>query len=122
MANILIADDEELIRLPLKRALEKKDHTVSEASNGNEVIDVLSRKQIDLLILDLVMPEKGGLEALMEIRQKYPDLKVIVITGAIDTKQIAFADLVDQFKIKFVLEKPFDIKQLFRVVRKVLRE
>ena len=122
MANILIADDEEIIRIPLKIALERKGHLVSEASDGNEVMDVLSSEQIDLLILDLVMPEKGGLEVLMDIGQKYPDLKVIVMTGQIDTTQQPFANLVDQFKIKYVLNKPFDMKQLFRVVKKVLHE
>lgn len=122
MANILIADDEEMIRRFLRIALEKKDHSVSEASNGNEVISVLSRGQIDLLILDLMMPEKDGLETLMDIQPKYPELKVIVMTGAVDTTQSSFANLADQFKIKYVLNKPFDVKQLFRVVRKVLRE
>ena len=122
MANILIADDEEMIRHTLRISLEKKDHSVSEASNGNEVMSVLSREQIDLLILDLIMPEKDGLETLMDIQPKYPELKVIVMTGAVDTTQSSFANLADQFKIKCVLNKPFDAKQLFRVVRKVLRE
>jgi DNA-binding NtrC family response regulator len=122
VANILIADDEEMIRYPLRIALEKKDHSVSEASNGNEVMSVLSEKQIDLLILDLMMPEKDGLEALMDIQQKYPDLKVIVMTGAVDTTQPTFANLVDEFKIKYIMNKPFDAKQLFRAVRNVLRE
>ncbi len=63
--KILIADDEQMIRRSLRIALERKGHLLSEASNGNEIMSVLSREQIDLLILDVMMPEKDGVETLM---------------------------------------------------------
>ena len=120
MKAILIADDEEVIREPLKTVLERADYDVSEAADGNEVMNILNNKHIDLLVTDLAMPEKDGFETLMDIRQKYPDLNVVVMTGVIDIDQSSFAAWIDQYHIKHVLEKPFKLKHFLKVVKKAL--
>lgn len=121
MGEILIADDEEIVRTPLRMVLEKAKYSVTEATNGVEVIDILNSKHIDLLVLDMAMPEKSGMETLMDIQKEHANLKIVVMTGAIDTHQKAFSSFVKQFHVKDVLEKPFDLKLFLAVVKKALR-
>ncbi len=82
--NILIADDESLIRMDLKEILEENGYNViGEAKNGNEVLAFCQKTLPDLLILDIKMPEKDGLETLKElsISSDYPKIPVIMVTA-----------------------------------------
>ncbi len=121
MADILVADDEEIVRQLLRKILEREGHTVTEASDGYQVIDILNIRQIDLLVLDLRMPGRGGIETLMELRPSHSDLKVILITGVVDTKRDFFINLFNRLGIKYVLEKPFDVKHFLKIVEESLR-
>ena len=95
MARILIADDEEVVRDFARRILEEDNHTILEASNGNEVIRILKDERIDLLITDLVMPGKGGMEILMELKSNQPGLKIMVIEKIL-SKPKKFREEVDK--------------------------
>ena len=86
MPTVLIVDDEELIRNLIRKSLTRIGYKVIEAENGIEAIELLKGKSIDLLISDLVMPRKGGLEVIMEINNIYPNLKKIDISGKLPTK------------------------------------
>ena len=119
MAVILIADDETYIRDLIRRALPSSDYTIMEASEGNEVLDILREYHVDILILDLVMPEKGGIETFMEIRDTNKDMKIIVITGKIRTEDDAVQGLTDHFKIDAVISKPFDIDEIVDTVKEL---
>ena len=121
MEEILIADDEKIVRTPLRMALEKANYSVTEATNGVEILDILNSKHIDLLILDMAMPEKSGMETLMDIQKGHANLKIVVMTGAIDIHQKTFSRFVKQYHIKDVLEKPFDLELFLAVVKKALR-
>ncbi|MBC7475845.1 MAG: response regulator [Candidatus Sericytochromatia bacterium] len=82
--NILIADDESLIRMDLKEILEENGYNViGEAKNGNEVLAFCQKTLPDLLILDIKMPEKDGLETLKELSMSsdYPKIPVIMVTA-----------------------------------------
>jgi CheY-like chemotaxis protein len=81
MAKILIVDDEHAILLMLKKMLEKAGHEVDIASNGNEGIILFEKNKYNLLITDIIMPEKEGIETIIELHNKYPDLKIIAISG-----------------------------------------
>lgn len=105
----MIADDEIYIRELIKRSLVEDDITFYEAGNGNETLNILAEQKIDLLIIDLVMPHKGGIEALMEIREADQELKVIAITGKIETKRDSVQGIVQQFHLDALFEKPFDM-------------
>src|SRR6476620_11165929 len=107
MARILIIEDDDAVREMLRLTLTLSNHTVVEARNGQEGLNVFSKTKPDLLILDIVMPEKEGLEVLMDLRKKDPSVKVIAISGGgrrTATDYLKMAKLMGASK---VLEKPF---------------
>ena len=81
MARILVVDDEYAVRLPLRRALESEGHDVTEAIHGDEALRLFGESPFDLVLLDILMPERDGLSTLGELLNKSPQAKVIVISG-----------------------------------------
>lgn len=108
MAAILIVDDEPAIRKLLAIMLQEQGHAVYQAANGLEALDTLESKSIHLMIIDIVMPEQGGIETIMKAREKSDDLKIIVISGRVSIDNDAFQNLVKQYKVDRVFDKPFD--------------
>jgi len=82
MAAILVIDDEEIIRVLLRSALEAAGYEVTEAANGREGLDLYRKRPTDLVITDILMPELNGLDMLMELTREFLDAKVIAISGA----------------------------------------
>jgi DNA-binding NarL/FixJ family response regulator len=82
MIKILIADDHAIVREGLKQILSQTADmvVVSEASNGQEAIDKLAGNNIDLIVLDISMPGKDGLDVLSEIMSKRPQLSVLILS------------------------------------------
>jgi YesN/AraC family two-component response regulator len=81
MAKILIIDDDPSILTMLTRMLEKTGYEVDIASNGKEGLEKIERCPPDLLVTDIVMPEKEGLELICHLRTKNPGLKIVAISG-----------------------------------------
>jgi YesN/AraC family two-component response regulator len=81
MRKVLIIDDEPYILLMLKKMLEKAGYEVDMASNGKEGLALFEQHSIDLVITDIIMPDKEGLEIIMEMKKQRPDLKIIAISG-----------------------------------------
>ena len=82
LINILIADDHAIVREGLKQILSGTSDIVvtAEASNGNEVMDRLSKDEINLVILDITMPGKSGLDILKDIKSQRPGLPVLILS------------------------------------------
>jgi DNA-binding NarL/FixJ family response regulator len=82
MIKILIADDHAIVREGLKQILSQTPDmvVVAEASNGQEALDKLARNNIDLIVLDISMPGKDGLDVLSEIMSKRPQLPVLILS------------------------------------------
>ena len=82
MTNILIADDHVLFREGLKQILSREHafHVAAEAGSGQEALEQLTKHRIDLVILDITMPGRTGLDILAEIRSRYPDLPVLIVS------------------------------------------
>ncbi len=81
MATILVADDDEQVRSVLSRMLEREGHQVLQAADGFEASDLYRQRHPEVVILDLYMPEKEGIETLLELRTEFPDNRIIVISG-----------------------------------------
>ena len=120
MGKILVADDNDLFRKTIRRILEKAGHSVEEASDGQSVLQLLGRTAFDIVLLDIVMPGKGGIETLLELNVSNKDVRVIVMTGRIDTGTTAFQTLCRRFKTEKILTKPFTSKQLLDSVNELL--
>ena len=107
MARILVVDDEELARFTIRDILETAGHEVVEAANGNEAIAFQKANPCDLMITDIIMPEKEGVATIIELKRDYPDLKIIAISGGGRTKNLDFLQLADEFGADKILAKPF---------------
>jgi two-component system, NarL family, invasion response regulator UvrY len=83
MIRILIADDHALVRAGLKQFLleERSDIGIAEAASGLQTLDILRGEAFDLLILDINMPDRGGLDILKQVRAGYPATRVLVLSG-----------------------------------------
>jgi len=83
MIKIAIVDDHALVRAGLRQYLaEQVDlQVVAEASNGREALDIVRKEQIDVLVMDLSMPQQSGVDALAAIRAREPDLPVLILSG-----------------------------------------
>ncbi|MDP3110562.1 MAG: response regulator, partial [Thermodesulfovibrionales bacterium] len=79
--KILIAEDEEITLKHLLYALGKEGHAVTGAKNGTDALKRIEKEEFDLLISDIKMPGIDGLSLLSEVKNKYPDMDVIIITG-----------------------------------------
>ena len=79
--RILIIDDDDQFRRMLRRILEDKGYAISEAASGEEGILRFSEQQTDLIIVDIVMPGKNGIETIVEIKEANPEAKFIVVSG-----------------------------------------
>ena len=79
MPTILIIDDEELVRVLLRSALEEAGYEVTEATNGRQGLELYRNKQTDLVITDILMPELNGLDMLLELTREFLYAKVIAI-------------------------------------------
>ena len=109
MKRILIADDDQQVRQILKIFLTKQGYHVDEAENGAQVLSLLDRAPPDLVFLDIVMPDIDGIETLRWIRQKYPELSVLIMTGMNQEevwKKAMLSDATDY------ITKPFSYEQL----------
>ncbi len=102
--KILIVDDEELIRSSLARYIQRRGHSVYSASNGVEALDILNQNEIELVILDLLMPEKNGFDVLKEMPRFLPVVVISAFSGPLEVD--IHSDLYPQV-IGFI-KKPFD--------------
>ena len=118
--RILIIDDDELVRVTLRRALEGADFEVVEASNGDEGIRSYDAEPIDVVVTDLVMPEKEGIETIIELRRRDPEVKIVAISGASRIAGNEYLNVATKFGADRVLAKPFRPKALLEAVRDLL--
>ncbi len=116
MAAILIVDDEKLMRTMIARSLLRLGYETSEAENGLEALSLLEKNTYALIIIDLIMPEKGGIETLIEVHRLYPSTKRIAISGKVETSNDSIQELARQFNVDAVFAKPFEIFDLLKKV------
>ncbi|BBO92410.1 response regulator [Desulfosarcina ovata] len=121
MARILVIDDDDTIRLSLRLTLEDADYDVAEAANGEEGLALMRAGSFDLVITDIFMPEKEGIETIDEIRRNYPDTKIISISGGGRMDPDAYLDIAERVGADQSLSKPFDIQLLLDMVAKLLQ-
>jgi YesN/AraC family two-component response regulator len=121
MARILIIDDEEQVRRFLRKILESEDHEVIDAPDGKIGLRLYHKEPADLIITDIFMPEKEGIETIMELKRNFPAVKIIAISGG--GHQMAPEDclrLAEGLGVDYTLSKPFTRQQMLDVVQKAL--
>ena len=113
MARILLIDDDESFRGVLKVSLEQMGHTVTEACDGRSGLDRFNEGVFDVVVTDLIMPDKEGIETIMDLRKLNPAVKIIAMSGGGRVTSVDYLQIARQVGAKQILAKPFlyeDIK------------
>ena len=120
MYNILLIDDEDQIRKVISLYLAKHDFAVDTAENGKVGVKKLTEKQYDVLVTDLIMPEQEGIETIIQVKEKHPDLKIIAISGGGKKGNLDFLDSAKILGADEILKKPFVPSQLLQIINELL--
>ena len=112
--TILLVEDDPLLLAVLREVLEFGGHSVVTCGNGREAVQHLSMAQIDLVITDLSMPEMDGLELIKVLTFEWPDVKVIAMSGLLDT---SVRRLIEMYGVDALLEKPFSLEEMLSEVQ-----
>ncbi|WP_413933561.1 response regulator [Nitrospira sp. BLG_1] len=115
MASILIVDDDDSIRTLLRHILEEDGHQIREATNGHAGLTLYREQPADLVITDILMPERDGMEVTLALTREFLDARVIAMTGA--TGDQNFLNVAKLFGARRVIQKPFSPADLLRAVR-----
>ena len=120
MTRILVIDDNTEFRGMLKTALETADYEVVEAKDGYEGCELYENSPCDLVITDIFMPEKEGLETIQDLINHDPDVKIIAISGGGQHRYTDFLQMSQEFGASVTLEKPIKIKELLAEIERLL--
>jgi YesN/AraC family two-component response regulator len=120
MARVLIIDDDDGVRALLRRVLERADHDVTEAADGKQGLRQFHQVPADLIIVDIFMPEKEGLDTILEIREVAPHVKTIAISGGGMTGSLEYLDYADTFGVDRTFTKPLDLEEVVKEVARLL--
>ena len=121
MADILIIDDDESVRSSMRKILERQGHTVREAGDGSSGLDLLRQKTPDLVVTDLYMPGKEGIETILDLRTIEPDLPILAGSGGGATvgRGLSLSD-AEALGANASLAKPFSVEALQDIVEHLL--
>jgi DNA-binding NtrC family response regulator len=121
MANIVVVDDDPGLRGAMRKILERGGHDVREAEDGDAGLRLVENEEPDLVVTDLLMPEKEGIETIMELRDRFPRVRILAISGA-GNPEGEGGPLVDAelFGAHRTLPKPFSVMTLLDAVEEVL--
>jgi CheY-like chemotaxis protein len=120
MALILVIDDVATMRDLVRRMLERAEHSVIEAEDGEVGIAVVEMQGPALVITDLIMPKKEGIETIQQIRRSHPNTKIIAMSGHVQSDGASYLDAARKLGADAILAKPFVGAALLDVVDRLL--
>ena len=120
MAHILVIDDEVQIRDVLRTVLERVGYDVTEAGDGNEGLQIYAEGGVDLVVTDIIMPEKGGIDTIMDLRRDFPEAKIIAISGGGMCGDVSYLDMALGVGADRAIGKPFVLDDFLESVEELL--
>lgn len=118
--KILIIDDDELIRLTCRNILKKIECEVIEAENGVQGLAQFKKEHPSIVITDLLMPDKEGLETISEIKGSDKSVRIIAISGGGSTNNMSFLNIAKLMGADIILKKPFKPDELLGAIKTLL--
>lgn len=115
MSKILLVEDQDEVRLTLRRYLERADYHVEEAPDGEVALESYRENPADVVVTNMLMPRKGGLELIVNLRCEWPNVKIIAISTS--EKMLDQARLTGATE---VLHKPFLPSKLLEIIKQLL--
>lgn len=119
MARIVVIDDDPALRGVMRKILEREGHTVAEADDGIRGMKLVEESLPDVVVTDLLMPEKEGIETIMELQERFPDVPIVAVSGAGGEGGGPLVD-AELFGATVTLSKPFSIEEFAQAVRTAL--
>ncbi len=118
--HILVVDDDMDFREFVTDLLETRDFIVYKAENGKEGIEILMKEKIDIILTDMIMPEREGVETIMEVKIIHPEIKIIAMSGAM--RRDTYLQIADGLGADATLSKPFRKQEMFDAIKEVCKE
>jgi len=120
MPRILVIDDEPLVRSTVVTMLNREGFSVEEASDGQAGIAMFHKNPPDVVITDIFMPNRDGIEIVMELKRSSPRTKIIAMTGGGQTRMMEIASAAKLLGADHILHKPFESESLVAAVNAAL--
>ena len=121
MARILVIEDNDMMRDMVTTTLTLAGHIVASACNGAEGVKKFRYEPADIVITDMVMPDRDGIETLITLRREYADVPIIAMSG-LSSHSPTYLALAARLGARRTLAKPFPVADLLRAIDEVLRE
>lgn len=122
MTSILVIEDDDLFRQALATALTERGYTVTQAADGEQGVKMFRAAPTDLVLTDIVMPNKDGTTAVAELRRDFPRLGIIAMSGGIAHQPALYLKIAGAFGANRTLLKPFDLPTLLAALKEVRAE
>ncbi len=122
MARILIIDDTDEMLAMLQKVLRRSGHEVVAANNGETGLRCLQQQPIDLVVTDIFMPEKDGIEIIRNLRRHHPQVKVIAISGGGEVSPQSYLTIAEKLGAAHTFYKPFNVKEFLQAVHKLVED
>jgi CheY-like chemotaxis protein len=119
MALILLVEDDDSVRRATRLVLEGAGHTVVEARNGLRIEAKVAEHKPDLVLTDMLMPERDGVETVLALRRRHPTLPIVAMSGG-GRRGVLDLGMVKRLGASATLDKPFDGEQLNKLISEVL--
>lgn len=120
--RILVIDDAPTALDLLRRILESEGYEVEVATNGQDGVELFRRKPCDLVVTDMVMPVKDGLQTILELREQAPELPVIAISGGGAISKERYLTVAGYLDGVIAIAKPFTVEALVTAVAELLQD
>ena len=120
MKRVLLIDDEPTILLMMKKMIERAGYEVDLASNGEDGLILIDNYKFDLVITDIIMPEKEGLEIITELRKKHPEIRIIAISGGGRLSPEGYLESAEMLGADRIFKKPFARAELVAAIEELI--
>src|SRR4029453_7884077 len=122
MARVLIIDDDAPTRDVLRQLLNREGYETVEACDGHEGVQCSQAVSMDVIILDMLLPEQSGLEVIRALRVVDPAVPIIAISGYGHTGPLDVLRVAERFGVQRTFQKPFHLQELLKAVRSLMQE
>jgi len=120
MSAILVVDDDKSLRDLLSRVLQEQGHDVATAGEGNEALDLMAHTRFEMVISDIIMPGKEGIETIREIREVYPDVQIIAMSTGGSMGNVQVLEYARMIGAHESIRKPVELPALISTVERML--
>jgi CheY-like chemotaxis protein len=117
--KILVVEDDTLTRVTLCKLFQRMNFETCEACNGHMAIKQMHQENPDIIITDLLMPDKEGLETISDIRRENREIKIVAMSGGGHTHNMSFLDIAKELGANYTLAKPFRPAEILDLIKKL---